>query len=96
MHVFYFQPFSLHPTCMFIITKTPFHHCTFSFIIAHFVLHCTLEHALSWNDVIQISFLKTVRRSVGLSTHCYLIVEGTGERKMNHTAMFRDAIDELK
>src|SRR6218665_1231387 len=26
--------------------KTPFHHCTFSFITAHFVYHCTLKHAL--------------------------------------------------
>jgi len=26
--------------------KTAFHHCTFSFIAAHFVHHCTLKQAL--------------------------------------------------
>ena len=26
--------------------KTPFHHCTFSFITAHFVHHCTLKQAM--------------------------------------------------
>ena len=33
-----------HP--LFITAKTAFHHCTFSFITAHFVHHCTLKHAL--------------------------------------------------
>ena len=32
---------------LFITSKTAFHHCTFSFITAHFVHHCTLKHALS-------------------------------------------------
>jgi len=27
--------------------KTPFHHCPFSVITAHFVHHCTLKQALS-------------------------------------------------
>src|SRR6218665_2342913 len=30
----------------FITAKAAFHHCTFSFITAHFVHHCTLKQAL--------------------------------------------------
>src|SRR6218665_2600884 len=30
----------------FITAQTAFHHCTFSFITAHFVHHCTLKQAL--------------------------------------------------
>ena len=30
----------------FITAKTAFHHCTFSFITAHFVHHCTLKQAM--------------------------------------------------
>src|SRR6218665_662110 len=42
MRRFYF----FHPHPIFITAKTPFHHCKFSFITAHFVHHCTLKHAL--------------------------------------------------
>jgi len=35
--------FSPHP--IFITAKTLFHHCTFSFLTAHFVHRCTLKHA---------------------------------------------------
>src|SRR6218665_3093003 len=35
---------SLH--ILFITAQTAFHHCTFSFITAHFVHHCTLKQAL--------------------------------------------------
>ena len=31
----------------FITTKTAFHHCTFQFITAHFMNHCTLKQALA-------------------------------------------------
>src|SRR6218665_1962258 len=31
----------------FITAQTAFHHCTFSFITAHFVHHCTLKQALT-------------------------------------------------
>src|SRR6218665_1135163 len=36
------------PPCypLFITAKTAFHHCTFSFITAHFVHHCRLKHAM--------------------------------------------------
>ena len=41
-----------HPHPIFITAKTPFHHCTFSFITAHFVHHCTLKHALPIGSVL--------------------------------------------
>src|SRR6218665_3639072 len=41
----YFPP--RHPLFLYFITaKTAFHNCTFSFITAHFVHHCTLKQAL--------------------------------------------------
>jgi len=46
----YFAATFLHlppPDHKFITAETPFHRCTFVFITAHFVHHCTLKHALS-------------------------------------------------
>jgi len=31
----------------FVTAQTAFHYCTFRFIIAHFVHHCTLKQAMS-------------------------------------------------
>ena len=36
----------------FITAQTTFHHCTFSFITAHFVHHCTLKQALAMTMVV--------------------------------------------
>src|SRR6218665_3880391 len=44
----YFPHFPTFPPLqhLFITVKTAFHHCTFLFITAHFVHHCTLKHDL--------------------------------------------------
>src|SRR6218665_2211724 len=34
------------PNDFFVTAQTAFHHCTFRFITAHFVHHCTLKQAL--------------------------------------------------
>jgi len=39
----------------FVTAQTAFHHCTFRFITAHFVHHCTLKQAL--NITITFSFI---------------------------------------
>jgi len=36
----------------FLVTaQTAFHHCTFRFITAHFVHHCTLKQALDYLEI---------------------------------------------
>ena len=46
----FYQKMSIYPAKFlndfFVTAQTAFHHCTFRFITAHFVHHCTLKQAL--------------------------------------------------
>ena len=47
----------------FVTVQTSFHHCTFRFITAHFVHHCTLKQALR-SDTVKVQLLcNTFRKS---------------------------------
>src|SRR6218665_3307030 len=48
--------------------KTAFHHCTFQFIIPHFVHHCTVKLALHWTNLTSVPNYLTIQNTVILSS----------------------------
>jgi len=56
-----------------------FHHCTFPFITAHFVHHCTLKQALTWCRPILINLFLCKRQRAWTHNNCFILPH-KGER----------------
>ena len=61
-------PYPIFISSYFITAQTAFHQCTFSFIIARFVHHCTLKQALTKREPNQ-------QRTAGVNTANYKCVD---------------------